>query len=502
MKIYTTKKRWKWLLFASATLIFGFFFIYSNNIIKNIAAEERKKIAVWADAITYKAEIVTHTDAFFDNIRIEEGKRASILAQAMEKVNESSFDEDINFYINIITSNSTIPTIVTTPDGEINCAVNVDSKIHNYKNIKELGEEKLLYDSIITYYYKNEYNIIYYKESQIYSDLKVMIDNLVQSFFQEVVINEASVPVIITDSSMQHVITCGNVDEKKISEPTQCADLIKSMQAENNPIMIELPQHGKCYVLYEESSILKKLRYFPFIQMFIIAAFAIIAYLIFSVSRRSEQNQVWVGMSKETAHQLGTPISSLLAWNELLKDMDVDPNITYEMEKDLNRLETIAQRFSKIGSIPEMKPENIVAVIDEFVLYLQSRISSKVTISINHNGIENLKIPINKYLFEWVIENLCKNSVDAMEGKGVILIELFEENALLHIDITDTGKGISSKNVKNIFNPGYTSKQRGWGLGLTLAKRIIKEYHKGKLFVKSTALEHGTTMRITLRKNL
>lgn len=502
MKIYNTKRRWKWLLFASATLIFVFFFIYSNKIINNIAAEERKKIAVWADAITYKAEIVTHTDAFFDNIRIEEGKRASILAQAMEKVNESSFDEDINFYINIITSNSTIPTIITSPEGEINCAVNVDSKIHNYKNINELGEEKKLYDSIITYYYQNEYNIIYYKESQIYSDLKMMIDNLVQSFFQEVVINEASVPVIITDSTMRHVITCGNVDSNKINNTKQCAALIESMQAENTPIMIELPQQGKCYVLYEESVILKQLRYFPFIQMFIIIAFAMIAYLMFSVSRKSEQNQVWVGMSKETAHQLGTPISSLLAWNELLKEMNVDPTITHEMQKDLNRLETIAQRFSKIGSVPEMKEEDIVTVINEFVLYLQSRISSKVTININHNGIENLKIPINKYLFEWVIENLCKNSVDAMDGKGVILIELFEETTHLHIDITDTGKGISSKNIKTIFNPGYTSKKRGWGLGLTLAKRIIQEYHKGKLFVKSTALEHGTTMRITLRKTL
>lgn len=502
MKSYNTKKKWKWLLFASATLIFVFFFFYSNRIINNIAEEERHKVAIWADAITYKAELVTHTDAFFENIRIEEGKRASILAQAMQKVNESSINEDISFYINIITSNSTIPTIIATPTGHINYAVNVTPEISNIHNIYELGEEKKKFDSILSYYYKNEYNIIYYKESKIYHDLKMVIDNLVQSFFQEVVINEASVPVIITDSTMRQIITYGNIDSSKIGSHIQKLELIQSMKTANTPIMIELPQQGKCYVLYEESTILKQLRYFPFIQAFIIIAFAIIAYLMFSVSRRSEQNRVWVGMSKETAHQLGTPISSLMAWNELLKEMNIDASITHEMDKDLTRLETIAQRFSKIGSIPEMKEEEIITVISEFVLYLQSRISSKVTINFNPNKTDNLYIPINKYLFEWVIENLCKNSVDAMEGQGVILIELFEEEKVIHIDITDTGKGISSKNIKNIFKPGYTSKQRGWGLGLTLAKRIIKEYHKGKLIVKSTAINHGTTMRITLRKKL
>ncbi|MEG2070893.1 MAG: HAMP domain-containing sensor histidine kinase [Bacteroidales bacterium] len=235
-------------------------------------------------------------------------------------------------------------------------------------------------------------------------------------------------------------------------------------------------------------------------QFFIIFIFFVVAYLLFSFARKSEQNQVWVGMSKETAHQLGTPISSLMAWNELLKEQNIDASIIKEIDKDVNRLETIAQRFSKIGSVPELKNENLVHILEEFVGYLQTRISSKVDLKFNKPDNQNLELPLNRYLFEWVIENLCKNSVDAMDGKGVIIINITEEEKRVHIDITDTGKGIPQKKFKTIFNPGFTSKNRGWGLGLTLAKRIIKEYHKGKLFVKSSSIDRGTVMRISLRK--
>jgi signal transduction histidine kinase len=250
----------------------------------------------------------------------------------------------------------------------------------------------------------------------------------------------------------------------------------------------------------DESSVLKQLRYYPFVQLTIIIIFIIAGYLILSFARRSEQNRVWVGMSKETAHQLGTPISSLLAWNELLKEQEVDPAIMKEIEKDVSRLKTIAQRFSKIGSEPELVVENMATVIEEFVEYLQSRISSKVVIKVNRNNVTDFNLPVNKYLFEWVIENLCKNSVDAMNGNGVIIIDLLEDEKNFYIDITDTGKGISSKEGNLIFMPGYSTKQRGWGLGLTLAKRIIKQYHKGKLFVKSSAIGRGTVMRIQFRK--
>ena len=337
------------------------------------------------------------------------------------------------------------------------------------------------------------------KESQIYSNLRILINNLVQSFFQEVVINDASTPVIITDETKTKIFAFGHIDTTNVKTDRDWIHLIKEMEKANTPIKIDLPQQGTCYVMYEESTVLTRLRYFPYIQFFFIFVFIIIAYIVFSFARKSEQDQVWVGMSKETAHQLGTPISSLLAWYEILSEQEVDHQILNEIKKDINRLETIAQRFSKIGSVPELKNENIVQVINEFMTYLQTRLSSRVEIKINHSSPE-IYLPLNKYLFEWVIENICKNSVDAMDGKGVIIIDINEEGKRIHIDITDTGKGIPQQRFKQIFKPGFTSKNRGWGLGLTLAKRIVEIYHKGKIFVKSSAIDRGTTIRISLKK--
>ena len=205
-------------------------------------------------------------------------------------------------------------------------------------------------------------------------------------------------------------------------------------------------------------------------------------------------------MSKETAHQLGTPISSLMAWTELLKEMDVDPSVSTEIGKDVHRLETIAQRFSKIGSAPVLEDTDIIPIIDDFTSYMQSRIPSLVSIKFNKPESESIVLPINRYLFEWVIENLIKNAVDAMDGQGAINIDIVEENKHVCIDVADTGKGIPAKLQRQIFKAGYTSKNRGWGLGLTLAKRIINDYHKGKLFVKSSVIGHGTVMRIQLKK--
>lgn len=499
MELYATKKRWKWLLLLGAALIFLVIMVYSNQLIKNVAKEERRRMAMWADAISYRAELVNHTENFFDQIRIEEGKRAVILGKAWQKVNEASLNEDVTFYVDIMSYNSTIPCILTDPDGNINITVNVDSEVNQYHNILDLPD-KCDYDSVVLQYYKNEYNIMYYKESQIYTNLRNVIDNLVQQFFQEVVINSASVPVIVTDDSEQQVIASGGFDSLFLQNPELVAEEIEKMKDQNDPISVVLPEQGLCYVFFEESSVLKQLRLFPFFQFLIFCIFVGIAYFLFSYARKSEQNQVWVGMSKETAHQLGTPISSLMAWSELLKTQNVDQSIIEEMEKDVHRLETIAQRFSKIGSKPELKDENLVTVIEEFVAYLQTRISSKVVIKFNKPENHDLFLPLNRYLFEWVIENLCKNAVDAMNGAGVIVVDIVEEAQQVIIDIADTGKGIPQRKFKTIFQPGFTSKSRGWGLGLTLAKRIIEEYHKGKLFVKSSVIDEGTTMRIILKK--
>ncbi|MDR3047398.1 MAG: HAMP domain-containing histidine kinase [Bacteroidales bacterium] len=503
MNVYGNKKQFKFWLIASAVVVFVVIILYSNHLITNMANEERHRIEIWADAITYKAELVNYTEKFFERIKIEEGKRASIFAQALQKVNEASFDEDLTFYQSIISSNSTIPSIMVHEDGKIDCAVNVDFDIQKLRYIWELTDYQNKFDSIKIQYDRRSdrhFIMVYYKESKIYTDLKVVLNNLISSFFQEIVINSASVPVIITDKTEQEVIAYGNIDSTIIQNQSSLKSLIEEMRAANHPIKIDIPNHQTCYVFYEESSVLQQLRFFPFIQLAILLIFVAVAYLLFSMARKSEQNQVWVGMSKETAHQLGTPISSLMAWNELLKEQDIDPSIIKEIEKDVNRLETISQRFSKIGSVPELKDENLIEVIDEFVNYLTTRLPGKVSLDFIKPKNNNIVLPLNRYLFEWVIENLCKNSADAMSGKGAIFIEIAEEPKVVHVDIRDTGKGIPSSKINAIFNPGYTTKSRGWGLGLTLSARIIKEYHKGKLFVKSSTAGVGTVMRITLKK--
>lgn len=500
MKKSLHHSHWKWLLFVSAAIVFVVIIIYSNRLINNIAQDERKRVEIWANAISYKAQIVNETEDFFNSIKLEEDNHAKILATAIKRIIEAPLDEDLTFYQEIVSSNKTVPLIITTHNGNIDASINVPDSIANLRNVKDMGNELDNYNDITLPYYANRYLTVYYQESPAYGDLHVVIDNLVQSFFQETVINSASVPVIITDSTKMNVLDMGNIDSTIATNPTLLASRLEKMKGANKPIEINILGKGICYVFYEESTVLTKLRWFPIIELGFVIIFIIIAYLLFSVSRKAEQNRVWVGMSKETAHQLGTPISSLMAWTELLKEMDVDQSVPTEIGKDVKRLETIAQRFSKIGSAPVLEDTDLITVIDEFTQYLQSRISSMVSITFNKPDKESLEMPINRYLFEWVIENLCKNSVDAMNGKGHITIDIEEDKKHVNIDITDTGKGIPAKMHKRIFYAGYTSKSRGWGLGLTLAKRIINEYHKGKLFVKSSVIDQGTTIRIQLRK--
>ncbi len=489
---------WKWLLFASAVAIFTVIIIYSNKLIKKIAQEERQRIEIWAGAITYKTQIINETERFFDSIRIEEGNQATIFAKAVKKVAEASLYEDITFYQDIISANKTVPTIIASRTGSIDAAINLPDSILQMRNISELGDAIQDYDSLKLPYYHRDYVMVYYKNSHIYGDFREMIDNLLESFFEETVINSASVPVIITDSTQINVIAAGNIDSAVIMSPFKVNAQLEEMRKENDPIVLDWLDHGKCYVFYEESSVLKQLRLFPFIQYGIIFVFVLVAYLLFSVTKRSEENRVWVGMSKETAHQLGTPISSLMAWTELLKEMPVDQSIPTEIGKDVHRLETIAQRFSKIGSVPVLEETDIVPIINDFTSYLQTRISSMVKIHFEKPD-HSIVLPLNKQLFEWVIENLCKNSADAMDGKGDITITITEDKNKVYVDVTDTGKGIPPKMQRRIFSPGYTSKKRGWGLGLTLARRIIQNYHRGKLFVKSSVIDQGTTMRIQLK---
>ena len=273
------------------------------------------------------------------------------------------------------------------------------------------------------------------------------------------------------------------------------------MKEKGNVIRIELDDKGQDFmeICYDESSLLKRLARYPYIQLGIVLIFAVVAIFALLSSKRAEQNKVWVGLSKETAHQLGTPISSLMAWTQVLRENYPDDELLPEMDKDVRRLQIIAERFSKIGSLPEPKPENLNEVISHVVEYIGRRTSNHVNIT-THMPEEPLIVNISAQLFEWVIENLCKNAVDAMEGHGDITITAFEEGLCTVVEVSDTGKGIQKGNFKTVFQPGFTTKQRGWGLGLSLAKRIIEEYHKGDIFVKSSEVGKGTTFRIELQK--
>ncbi|MDL2296764.1 HAMP domain-containing histidine kinase [Bacteroidales bacterium OttesenSCG-928-B11] len=500
MDVQENKGKWKLALYLSAFIAFIIVIYYSNLLVSNIAKEERNRVRIWADGISYKAELVNYTEKFFNRIREEERKRASIFAQAILKLDQASLDDDLTFYGSIIEFNSTIPCVVVSNSGEIIWAVNVEPEISRKQYIWQVEDYRNNFDSISISYDRNMTNTVFYKESKIYTELRSVLNDLIQSFFQEIVINSASVPVIVTDENETYVVEYGNIDSLIVCNPARLAEQIARMKDENAPIKIELPNLGTCYVFYQESSVLKQLRLFPFLLFFIVVIFAGVAYMLFSLARKSEQNRVWVGMSKETAHQLGTPISSLMAWTELLKEQNVDPTLIKEMDKDVHRLETIAQRFSKIGSLPELVEENLIEVIESFLSYLQTRVSKKISLEFIKPQNSNILIPMNRYLFEWVVENLVKNAIDAMDGEGVIFVELTAEQKVIHIDIRDCGKGISSQKQKQIFQPGYTSKKRGWGLGLTLARRIINEYHGGKLFVKSSSVNVGTVMRITMNK--
>jgi len=323
--------------------------------------------------------------------------------------------------------------------------------------------------------------------------------------FREIIQTNNSIPTIVTDEN-DNILIDRNIEHTGLSEEKKQLLLEKEllkMKEEFPPIKIDIGGNRYNLLYYRSSDLIYQLKYYPYTQLTVIAIFGLLTYMAFSYSRKAEQNRVWVGLAKETAHQLGTPISSLMAWAEYLKtERQWNDEVLDEIGKDVQRLEMIAARFSNIGSQTALIPENISAVLQEIVDYLRPRISLKVSIEILNYLPPQTEIKINRYLFEWVIENLMKNAVDAMGGVGKILIEMrvSAKEKDLFIDIADTGKGIPVAKLKRVFAAGFTTKKRGWGLGLTLAKRIIEEYHKGKIFVKSSEIDKGTKFRIVLHQ--
>lgn len=326
-------------------------------------------------------------------------------------------------------------------------------------------------------------------------------DNEALSFLVNITRANHTTPVIITD-------TFGNITQHRNLDSTRSRDTaylkakLSEMKEQNEPLPLRT-EYFSHLLYYGDSSTIVMLKYYPYIQLFIIALFIFVSYLAFSSSRRFEQNQVWVGMSKETAHQLGTPLSSLLAWVAYLRESKagLDPSVVDEIEKDVNRLEQVTERFSKIGSQPVLESMDIRSIIEDSVTYLSKRVSRKVMIYIDENSDPEAIAFVSRALFEWVIENLCKNAVDAMEGQGRIAFLIKNKGETVIIDVRDNGKGIPIYLQKQIFNPGYTTRKRGWGLGLSLSKRIMESYHRGQISVLSSEPGKGSTFRLRLPKN-
>ena len=306
-----------------------------------------------------------------------------------------------------------------------------------------------------------------------------------------------TIPVYMVDSAHQLLLS-RNVREPKHNKEEFYQQRINNLRLSKEPIVVQVNEEVTQYIYYEDSILLRRLYWFPYVQLAVIIAFIAIAVIALIMAQRSEQNSLWVGLSKETAHQLGTPISSLNAWNELLKATYPNDALLPQMDEDIRRLQMIAERFSKIGSQPTLNQEALLPIVQSAMEYMRVRTSNKITYTLHADT--DCQVMVCKPLFEWVIENLCKNAIDSMEGKGEITLSLTKQENKVHLDITDTGKGIDRRHFKTIFKPGYTSKKRGWGLGLSLAKRIIEDYHRGKLFVKQSQIGVGSTFRITLEQ--
>ena len=408
--------------------------------------KQRWKLALSLLAILICVASVFVTNKLVKELKSEETKKIEIWAQATKQLVNSSSQGDFSLAIKVVSENRNIPVIL----------VDECDSILETRNIKYFSKS----DSLILADYENiRYDINPIKKDSITTIKAQKLLNQYKLFLRET-----------------------------LNEMRESGD---------DPIEINFIG-DKQWIYYADSELLNSLRYYPIYQLLFIFIFVFIGYMVFSSARKSEQNQVWAGMAKETAHQIATPLSSLMAWNELIKD-DKNEDMVFEMKKDLDRLETIADRFSKIGSKPKLDKHEIVSVVDKSVKYLKSRLSEN-TEFVLENSERELYANINKTLLEWVIENICKNAVDAMQGKGKIDISVSQNNSTIQIIIKDSGKGIDKELISDIFKPGVTTKTRGWGLGLSLSKRIIEDYHKGKLFLLDSNPNDGTSFAIFLPK--
>lgn len=487
------------MLLISAVLIAVVSMWYTNQLANKIANEEQAQVKLWAEALEKRANLVKITGELFEKIASDQTNTIETWADATSLIIKTDDPESITFLSKIITGNNNIPVILTNNKKEVLDSRNIEVPENAPKDyLKDLLEQKFQTYPPIEIDFFDGKNYIYYSDSKIFTQLKNTLNDLIESFISEVVINSASLPVILVDEN-QNIVATGNIEEELLL-PQNVENTLLQMSAENKPLVLDLGSGNNKLVYYKNSPVIAQLKIFPFIQLFLFSVLVAVAYLGFSSSRNAEQNRVWVGLAKETAHQLGTPISSLSAWVDLLKEMPDEltqnPKFLEEIEKDVNRLGLVAERFSKIGSKPDLESKSVEIVLNNAVEYMSSRMSDKVNLTLEFET-EGLFFEVNESLFNWVIENLIKNALDAMEGLGFIKVRAFKSSNNVIIDVIDSGKGIPKNNFETIFQPGFSTKKRGWGLGLSLVKRIIENYHKGQIFVKDSS-ENGTVFRIKL----
>lgn len=490
----------------------------SNKIVTKVSEQERNRVKHWADAIKKKAELVRLTNHTFSQLREKERNEMEMWIDATKEISKPISGDafpDYTLPLKIINKNKNIPVILFDNKGTISGYINLDfdttSLAKRYVGKSKREIQKLFDDSLRVLakdwqkrnpsftmeVFEGLFMTYVYNDSKEIFRLENERDSLIQAFNKELISNQSLVPVLLLDKNSDSIIAT-NISKRELKKKSIDA-FKKEFLSRNQAIEIIFSEHQNSMLYFDNSPELKQLQYFPYIQFLIIGLFIFIGYLIFSTFRKAEQNQVWAGMAKETAHQLGTPLSSLMAWVQLLETQNLDPTMVEEMQKDINRLETVTNRFSKIGSEALLKEEDIVETIRSVTDYLSTRISDKIKLHF-HTSVPSLSIKHNAPLLEWVFENIIKNAVDAIEKSGSIDVSLFEDKHFVFIDIRDTGKGMPKNLQKAIFKPGFTTKKRGWGLGLSLVKRIVTEYHKGKVYVLESELGNGTTFRIVLNK--
>lgn len=519
MNLYSNKQKWKIALLVFALFAMGASLFVSNSIVSKVGERERERAKQWADAIKKKIELVRLTNRTFSQLRDKEREEMSLWIDATKEVSKPTpLNEipDYGFPLKIINGNKDIPVILLDDQKNVSGNINLDfdTSIFRKANPHYSTDEilKAFDDSLVILanlwelknpsftieVYEGLFMTYYYTDSKEIIKLEQERDSLIKTFNEDLINNVGLVPVLLIDTESKEIIGTNmkEVENNKENIDKYIADLTQR----NKPIIIDFKNGNTNTLFFDASPELKKLQYFPYIQFLVIGLFAFIGYLIFSTFRKAEQNQVWAGMAKETAHQLGTPLSSLMAWVQLLESQGADPMITTEMQKDVDRLEKVTERFSKIGSGAKLELLDISKTVSNVISYLRPRISDKVTVSVD---VENeILVMHNPALIEWVVENISKNAVDAMEGVGHLNVHIHRTNDWVYIDIKDTGKGIPTKQLKTIFEPGFSTKTRGWGLGLSLVKRIVKEYHKGTVAVLESQVNVGTTFRISLPLNV